>query len=213
MCGMNFLRIIGLGNGDSSYFAIRSSKTERVCWRTAAESESVSPVLYTYFPFTEYLTYTFITKPFTLSLQSPWRSRFLVCWWRCIRVFQVRAGVFHRQCFSVEMIPVFESSLRRDIKSGKVSSEKDLQRCRRIDLSELTRVYGELKQNNSNFEQSNEFVKESRVNTDDTPRIVALFETQVRTWKNNLTPRPQRKRSCSICYLRRKKKSAHSCRQ
>ena len=46
---------------------------------------------------------------------------------------------------AVEVIPVSESSLRRDIKSGKLSSEKDLQGRRRIDASELTRVYGELK--------------------------------------------------------------------
>lgn len=43
---------------------------------------------------------------------------------------------------AVEIIPVSESSLRRDIKNGKVSSEKDLQGRRRIDVSELTRVYG-----------------------------------------------------------------------
>ena len=49
---------------------------------------------------------------------------------------------------AVEVIPVSESSLRRDIKSGKVSSEKDLQGRRRIDASELARVYGELKQDN-----------------------------------------------------------------
>ena len=46
---------------------------------------------------------------------------------------------------AVEIIPVSESSLRRDLKSGKVSSEKDLQGRRRIDVSELTRVYGQLK--------------------------------------------------------------------
>ena len=46
---------------------------------------------------------------------------------------------------AIDVIPISESSLRRDIKSGKVSSEKDLQGRRRIDASELTRVYGELK--------------------------------------------------------------------
>lgn len=45
---------------------------------------------------------------------------------------------------AVEVIPVSESTLRRDLKSGKVSSEKDLQGRRRIDASELARVYGEL---------------------------------------------------------------------
>ena len=45
---------------------------------------------------------------------------------------------------AVEVIPVSESTLRRDLKSGNVSSEKDLQGRRRIDVSELARVYGEL---------------------------------------------------------------------
>lgn len=43
---------------------------------------------------------------------------------------------------AVDIIPVSESTLRRDLKSGKVSSEKDLQGRRRIDVSELTRAYG-----------------------------------------------------------------------
>ena len=87
---------------------------------------------------------------------------------------------------AVEVIPVSESSLRRDIKSGKVSSEKDLQGRRRIDVSELTRVYGELKQDSGTPEQSNESVRESQMNTDDTPKIVALLEGQVQDLKAQL---------------------------
>ena len=87
---------------------------------------------------------------------------------------------------AVEVIPVSESSLRRDIKSGKVSSEKDLQGRRRIDVSELTRVYGELKQDNETPEQSDESVRESQMNTDDTPKIIALLEEQVQDLKAQL---------------------------
>ena len=87
---------------------------------------------------------------------------------------------------AVEVIPVSESSLRRDIKSGKVSSEKDLQGRRRIDVSELTRVYGELKQDNGTPEQSDESVRESQMNTDDTPKIIALLEGQVQDLKAQL---------------------------
>ena len=47
---------------------------------------------------------------------------------------------------SVEISPVSESTLRRDIKSGKVSSEKDERGRRRIDTAELARVYGHLRQ-------------------------------------------------------------------
>ena len=87
---------------------------------------------------------------------------------------------------AVEVIPVSESSLRRDIKSGKVSSEKDLQGRRRIDASELTRVYGELKQYNATPEQSDESVRDTQVNTDDTPKIIALLEGQVQDLKVQL---------------------------
>ena len=87
---------------------------------------------------------------------------------------------------AVEVIPVSESSLRRDIKSGKVSSEKDLQGRRRIDASELVRVYGELKTINEEPTHSDESARESQVNTDDTPKIIALLEGQVQDLKEQL---------------------------
>ena len=87
---------------------------------------------------------------------------------------------------AVEVIPVSESSLRRDIKSGKVSSEKDLQGRRRIDTSELVRVYGELKPINEEPTQSDETVRESQVNTPDTAKIIALLEGQVQDLKEQL---------------------------
>lgn len=42
---------------------------------------------------------------------------------------------------AVGMTGVSESTIRRDIKSGKVSSEKDEKGHRRIDIAELQRVY------------------------------------------------------------------------
>ena len=87
---------------------------------------------------------------------------------------------------AVEVIPVSESTLRRDLKSGKVSSEKDLQGRRRIDASELSRVYGELKPRGEEPTQSDESVRESQVNTDDTAKIVALLEGQVQDLKEQL---------------------------
>ena len=39
------------------------------------------------------------------------------------------------------MTGMSESTIRRDIKSGKVSSGKDEKGCRRIDIAELQRVY------------------------------------------------------------------------
>lgn len=46
---------------------------------------------------------------------------------------------------AVAVIPVSESTLRRDLKSGKVSFETDAKGRKQIDVSELTRVYGPLK--------------------------------------------------------------------
>ncbi len=45
---------------------------------------------------------------------------------------------------AVKVIPVSESTLRRDMKSWKVSFETDEKGRKWIDLSELTRVYGQL---------------------------------------------------------------------
>ena len=87
---------------------------------------------------------------------------------------------------AVEVIPVSESTLRRDLKSGKVSSEKDLQGPRRIDASELARVYGELEPINEEPTQSDESVRDSQVNTDDTPKIIALLGGQVQDLKEQL---------------------------
>ena len=42
---------------------------------------------------------------------------------------------------AVGLTGVSESTIRRDIKSGKVSSEKDAKGHRRIDIAELQRVY------------------------------------------------------------------------
>ena len=49
---------------------------------------------------------------------------------------------------AVKVIPVSESTLRRDLKSGKVSFDTDAKNRKQIDVSELTRVYGQLKQQN-----------------------------------------------------------------
>ena len=87
---------------------------------------------------------------------------------------------------TVEVIPVSESSLRRDIKSGKVSSEKDLQGRRRIDASELTRVYGELKRSTKN-RRSQMNLSETLKRTQMThPRLSLYSRGRCRTWKAQL---------------------------
>jgi len=87
---------------------------------------------------------------------------------------------------AVAVIPVSESSLRRDIKKGKVSSEKDLQGRRRIDVSELERVYGQLKQSNGAPDIPSEPVRDSQMTADDTSKIITLLEGQVQDLKAQL---------------------------
>ncbi|MYG07127.1 hypothetical protein F4167_11020, partial [Candidatus Poribacteria bacterium] len=60
---------------------------------------------------------------------------------------------------SVSVIRVSESTLRRDLKSGKVSFETDERGRKRIDVSELTRVYGQL-----NTGEASEPVKDNHQN-------------------------------------------------
>ena len=86
---------------------------------------------------------------------------------------------------AVEIIPVSESTLRRDMRSGKVSSEKDRRGRNLFDTSELARVYGDLKLN-GNPPLSDEPVKDSQMTGDDTPKITVLLEGQVKDLKAQL---------------------------
>ena len=100
---------------------------------------------------------------------------------------------------AVEISPVSESTLRRDIKSGKVSSEKDERGRRRIDTAELARVYGQLRQStHSNDTEMNavDTPNNGTVNTNDSPdtsdtptdnpKIIALMDNQIADLKSQL---------------------------
>ena len=97
---------------------------------------------------------------------------------------------------AVAIAPVSESTLRRDIKSGKVSSEKDERGRRRIDTAELARVYGQLThatQSNDTEMNAVDTPKNTPVNVNDTPntpiedpKIVALLENQIADLKAEL---------------------------
>ena len=97
---------------------------------------------------------------------------------------------------AIKITPVSESTLRRDIKSGKLSSEKDERGRRRVDTAELTRVYGMLTQptqpNDSDM-TAVDTPNDTPVNTNDTPdtpvddpKIVALLENQIDDLKAQL---------------------------
>ena len=75
---------------------------------------------------------------------------------------------------AVKIIPVSESTLRRHMRSGKVSSEKDHGGRNLFDTAELVRVYGDLKLNGNQPLSS-----EGQMTDNETPtKIVALLESQ-----------------------------------
>ena len=87
---------------------------------------------------------------------------------------------------AVEIIPVSESTLRRHMRAGKVSSEKDRNGRNLFDTAELARVYGDLKIN-GNQPLSSEPVNDSQMTNNETPtKIVALLESQNTELKDQL---------------------------
>ena len=115
---------------------------------------------------------------------------------------------------AVKVIPVSESTLRRDLKSGKISFETDAKNRKQIDISELTRVYGQLKHQNGTQPQEtdtrrdgvappayaepvndthqtpsmngNETHQNPSITDTDTPKIVDLLENQIADLKAQL---------------------------
>ena len=83
---------------------------------------------------------------------------------------------------AVAVIPVSESTLRRDIKSGKVSFDTDAKGRKQIDTAELTRVYGQL---NTDAPVNTPHQNPS-VNGNDTYKVITLLEGQVADLKAHL---------------------------
>ena len=108
---------------------------------------------------------------------------------------------------AVKILPVSESTLRRDLKSGKVSYETDQKGRKQIDVSELQRVYEQLRTQNGTQPPTNESAEHSEpvndthqnpsmngndslqnpsVNGNDTPKVIELLEGQVQDLKERL---------------------------
>ena len=81
---------------------------------------------------------------------------------------------------AVAVIPVSESTLRRDLKSGKVSFETDAKGRKRIDVSELTRVYGNLNTGEAS-EPVNDTPENPSMNGNETPTLPFLTENDNET--------------------------------
>ena len=97
---------------------------------------------------------------------------------------------------AVKILPVSESTLRRDLKSGKVSYEKDQKGRKQIDVSELQRVYEQLRTQNGSQPPTDESAEHSEpvndthqnpsMNGNDSPKIIGLLEEQVQDLKERL---------------------------
>ena len=108
---------------------------------------------------------------------------------------------------AVKILPVSESTLRRDLKSGKVSFEKDQKGRKQIDVSELERVYEQLRTQNGSQPPTDESAEHSEpvndthqnpsmngndthqnpsMNGNDSPKIIGLLEEQVQDLKERL---------------------------
>ena len=71
-----------------------------------------------------------------------------------------------------------ESTLRRDVKKGKVSAERDVRGHLKFDVSELQRAYGELKSTGDDAE-STEQSNDNAMNGHDKVDILAIKDNQI----------------------------------
>ena len=82
---------------------------------------------------------------------------------------------------AVKLIPVSEATLRRNIASGKVSSEKDARGRRVIDTAELERAYGALNNPADDDKENDKGMTEH-----DRDAILAIKDNQIADLQNQL---------------------------
>ena len=86
---------------------------------------------------------------------------------------------------AVKMTEKSESTLRRDVKKGKVSAERDARGHLKFDVSELQRAYGELKSTGDDAE-STEQENGKAMTGHDTVDILAVKDNQITDLRNQL---------------------------
>ena len=86
---------------------------------------------------------------------------------------------------AVKMTGKSESTIRRDVKKGKVSAERDARGHLNFDPAELRRVYGELKSTGSDAE-STEQGNDNAMNGHDTVDILAIKDNQIADLRSQL---------------------------
>ena len=86
---------------------------------------------------------------------------------------------------AVKMTGKSESTLRRDVKKGKVSAARDDRRRLRFDISELQRAYGELK-NTGDDAQPTEQGNGKAMTGHDQAEILSIKDNQIADLRNQL---------------------------
>ena len=79
---------------------------------------------------------------------------------------------------AVKMTQKSESTLRRDVKKGKVSADRDDRGHLKFDVSELQRVYGELKSTGDDV-QSTEQGNDKAMTGHDKAEIISIKDNQI----------------------------------
>ena len=87
---------------------------------------------------------------------------------------------------AVKMTGKSESTLRRDVKSGKVSAARDDRGHLKFDIAELQRAYGELKSTGEDAQSTEQGNGKAMTGHDGSPKIVALLENQIQDLKAQL---------------------------
>ena len=86
---------------------------------------------------------------------------------------------------AVKMTGKSESTLRRDVKKGKVSAERDERGHLQFDLAELQRVYGEMKTTGEDA-QSTEQGNGKAMTGHDSAEILAIKDNQIADLRSQL---------------------------
>ena len=87
---------------------------------------------------------------------------------------------------AVKMTGKSESTLRRDVKKGKVSAGRDARGHLQFDIAELQRAYGELKTTGEDAQSTEQGNGKAMTGHDGSPKIVALLENQIQDLKAQL---------------------------
>ena len=87
---------------------------------------------------------------------------------------------------AVKMTGKSESTLRRDVKKGKVSAGRDDRRHLRFDIAELQRAYGELKTTGDDAQPTEQGTDKAMTGHDRETEILAMKDNQIADLRNQL---------------------------